>query len=411
MEEYVDLEILQHQIEFIESRATHTGLVAGFGAGKSKAATYKCIEKLKEYPGINVAYYLPTYGLIKDIAYDNFNAAFEAHGIEYNLNKTDKVYETSLGKVILRSLMDPELIVGYEVGYSVVDEADLVPIKKMRTALIKIVGRNRMPLPDGSVNSIDLVSTPEGFRFMWEFFVKKKTPKKILIQAKSRDNPFLPPTYFETLEETYSPEQLAAYMDGQFVNLTSGNVYRNFDRELNHTDRTLRKGEKLHIGIDFNITNMSAVIHVIENDGSPTAVDEITGAFDTREMIRIIQERFPKHKVIVYPDASGKARKTSAAKSDIDLLKGAKFTVRTGNSNPFTRDRVNAMNNAFKDNKTGERNYKVNTDNCPEYTEALEQQTYKNGEPDKTSGFDHITEAGGYFIFGNKKKRTSMSAT
>mgnify|MGYP000415691503 CR=1 FL=1 len=411
MDDYVDVEILEHQIEFIESRSTHTGLVAGFGAGKSKAATYKCIEKLKEYPSINVAYYLPTYGLIKDIAYDNFNTVFDMMGISYSLNKTDHVYETSIGKVILRSLMDPELIVGYEVGYSVIDEADLVPIKKMRTALIKIIGRNRMPLPDFSVNSIDLVSTPEGFRFMWEFFVKKKSPKKVLIQAKSRDNPFLPLTYFETLEETYSPEQLAAYMDGEFVNLTSGNVYRNFDRELNHTDRTLQKGERLHIGMDFNITNMSAVIHVIESDGSPTAVDEITRAFDTREMIRIIQERFPDHKVIVYPDASGKAKKTSAAQSDIDLLKGAKFVVRTGKGNPFVRDRVNAMNNAFKNNKTGKRTYKVNTDNCPEYTEALEQQTYKNGEPDKTSGFDHITEAGGYFIFGNKKKRTSISAT
>jgi len=29
----------------------------------------------------------------------------------------------------------------------------------------------------------------------------------------------------------------------------------------------------------------------------------------------------------------------------------------------------------------------------------LERQTYKNGEPDKSTGFDHITEAGGYFIF------------
>jgi hypothetical protein len=30
-----------------------------------------------------------------------------------------------------------------------------------------------------------------------------------------------------------------------------------------------------------------------------------------------------------------------------------------------------------------------------------ENQAYKNGIPDKQSGFDHITEAGGYCVFKN----------
>ena len=50
-------------------------------------------------------------------------------------------------------------------------------------------------------------------------------------------------------------------------------------------------------------------------------------------------------------------------------------------------------------NAKGERRYKVNTLNCPTYTEALEQQAYdKNSEPDKSTGFDHPNDAGGYFI-------------
>ena len=44
--------------------------------------------------------------------------------------------------------------------------------------------------------------------------------------------------------------------------------------------------------------------------------------------------------------------------------------------------------------------YRVNTIKCPEYTEALERMPFdKNGTPDKTSGFDHLTDAGGYFIY------------
>jgi hypothetical protein len=43
----------------------------------------------------------------------------------------------------------------------------------------------------------------------------------------------------------------------------------------------------------------------------------------------------------------------------------------------------------------------VNQIKCPKFAEALERQFYKNGEPDKRSGFDHITEAGGYAIVKN----------
>lgn len=48
---------------------------------------------------------------------------------------------------------------------------------------------------------------------------------------------------------------------------------------------------------------------------------------------------------------------------------------------------------------SGERRYLVNPDKCPSYIEALEQQPWgKNGEPDKTTGHDHINDAAGYFI-------------
>ena len=48
-QEMIDIPILKHQMAFINSNAIHTGLVAGFGAGKSKAATCKTIEKLEHF--------------------------------------------------------------------------------------------------------------------------------------------------------------------------------------------------------------------------------------------------------------------------------------------------------------------------------------------------------------------------
>lgn len=406
-----DINLIQHQLDFIQSEARHTGLVAGFGSGKSRAATIKTWAKKMKYPRIDVAYYLPTYSLIEDIAYPNFEELLKQLRIPYQLIKSSKWITTPLGKIIFRSMDNPNYIVGYEVGYSLIDEADILGIDKMKTAVKNIVARNRSVLPNKDPHQLDFVSTPEGFQFMYQFFVKNGSDHRRLIKAKTSDNPYLPDDYIEILTDMYTKEQLAAYLDGEFVNLTSGTIYYNYDRKKNDTKEQIRNREVLHIGMDFNITNMNAVIHVIRNN-QPMALAEISGAFDTPNMIEIIKEDYKMkgHSIVVYPDASGEQRSTISLDTDIKLLKKAGFKVIVGKSNPRVKDRITSMNVAFKNSKDI-REYLVNAENCPNYTEALEQHTYKNGQPDKNSGHDHITEAAGYFISSRKKKRIgSISA-
>ncbi len=395
------IDLLDHQHDFLYSDAVHTGLVAGFGSGKTFVGTLKAVAKKVRYPKVDVAYYLPTYPLIKDIAFPRFKEVLEMQKIPYELNKTDKDFNTPYGRIILRSMDNPDLIVGYEVGYSLIDEADILPTNKMSEVFVKVLARNRSRLWDGVPNSLDFVSTPEGFKFLHKFFVKEARPNRVLIKARTKDNEYLSDSYIETLMDSYTPEQIQAYLNGDFVNLTTGIVYRHFSRIESDIDRQIEQGEVLHIGMDFNITNMNAVVHVI--DRCPIAVAELTGVYDTAEMIGLIKQRYNGHSVVIYPDASGKNRSTSG-KSDIRLLREARFTIKSPSKNPFVRDRVNAMNNVFLDNK-GQRKYLVNVNNCPVYSEALEQQTYKNGVPDKTSGFDHVCEAGGYFIHQQTKQR------
>jgi hypothetical protein len=103
--------------------------------------------------------------------------------------------------------------------------------------------------------------------------------------------------------------------------------------------------------------------------------------------------------VVVYPDASGQNTSSkNASESDLTILRGAGLAVQAPSSNPAVKDRVNAVN-ALILNDVGKRRWKVNTDACPTLTEALEQQAYDaNGEPDKSSGFDHPPDAAGYFL-------------
>lgn len=384
------IKLTESQGDFFESKHRNSAFVGGYGSGKTFVGILKIVTEKLRLPGTNMAYYMPTYPLIRDVAFPRISEVFDELGIKYNLNKSDKEFITDYGSIIMRSMDNPSLIVGYEVAYSIIDEADVLPKAKMEQAYTKITARNRQKINEQ--NKLDFVSTPEGFSFLYDFFVKKSSDNKNLIHGSTYENRHnLPEDYIDSLIETYTENQLEAYLNGQFINLSSGNVYYVFDREIHHSSREIKEHDILHIGMDFNITNMSAVVRVMDGNIS-TAVEEITGAYDTAEMIRIIKERFANYRIVIYPDASSNARNTAGV-SDMQLLKEARFVVRSNKSNPRVRDRVSVVNNSF------EKLYSfVNTHKCPSLTEAYEQLGYKNGEPDKTTGFDHITDADGYVV-------------
>jgi len=393
----LNLSNLHHnQQEFVKSQYLHTGIVGGYQSGKSAAATIKVITKLLQNPGVPIAYYLPTYGLIEDMLKKKFENLFETLGIRYKYKSSEEKYVTRYGEIWMRSMDNPDRIVSYSVGYSLIDEVDVVHPNKREDAIKRISSRNSFK--KSTKNCIDFVSTPEGFAYMYQFFVKQANENKKLLRLKTLDNKEnLGEGYIDGLRESYDKHQLKAYLDGEFVNLTSYNVYHRFDRKKHHSDRVIKDREHLHIGIDFNIGNISAIVHAI--DDIPIAVDEITGVMDTQLMSNIIKEKYPNHRIIVYPDSSGKNRSTNADKTDIGILKNSGFLVKYRPKNPLVMDRIKNMNRMFE-NGNGEINYKINTHKCQDYTEALERMAYdKNGQPDKTSGFDHITDAGGYFIY------------
>lgn len=390
------------QRDFVYSQDPFPAFVGGFGSGKTAAGIARLIRLKRYCPGQDVAYYLPTYPLIEDIAFQRFPELFERNDIGYKLNKQKAVLETDLGRIIFRNMEQPERIVGYQVAHSIIDELDTMPIDKARNAWNKIIARNRQKAVTVSGkpvrNTVGVVTTPEGFRFVYERWVKQRVAGYTLFRAKTADNAEnLPAEYIENLRSTYPSNLLSAYLDGEFVNLTAGSIYHEFDRKLNGCDADIEAGEHLHIGMDFNVNNMSAIVCVIRQ-GDPVAVEEITKVRDTPTMIDALRSRYPRHSITVYPDASGKSTKSvNASVSDISLLRSANFTVLANPANPAVKDRIMAVNRIIHSN--GVRRLLVNFDKCPTLVEGLEQQSYnKNGEPDKASGHDHLNDALGYFL-------------
>lgn len=390
----LELSLLPHQDDFVFSEAKHTVLVAGFGSGKTEGAVVKsCIRLIETNPRLNVGYYLPNYPLINDIAVPRFSQFFDDNKIKYKYNEQKKTFTTKFGKVLLRNMTKPETIVGYETFYSIVDEIDILPKVKAGKVFKKILGRNRQKDPKGRKNSVDLVSTPEGFNFLYTFAVKEASADKLLIKARTLDNPFLPDDYVETLAAEYTEEELTAYINGEFCNLTSGSVYKSFKRDKHNTDVLPTPGEPLYIGMDFNVEKMSCIVHVIRN-GAMYAVDQILKKYDTDDLAQAIRDKYPRNQIEINPDASCKARSTSGL-SDYDILinDDYDFNVNVRRKNPEVLHRIRAVNKSFENGK-----YFVNCATCPDYADALEQQAYKDGLPDKTSGLDHVLDAGGYCV-------------
>lgn len=397
--------------------APSVGVVAGYGSGKTFLSVHKCMDSLFNFPGVPVAYAAPTYPLINDIFYPAVEEHLTEQGIAYDINRGRNVIQIPyLGNIICRSMSNPGKLVGWEAGLIVTDEFDVLPSPTAHEAWKKLKARCRYKYPKFSKkvqkklgrkrqqNQMFAVSTPEGFKAFYDLFKREPAPGTSLHHMTTYANlKNLPEDYIREMIRNYPREYIRAYIMGQFTNLASGRVWRNYDRELNRTKRKAVKNEPLIIGMDFNVGRGCAIIYVRgKKEGNYEklyAVDEIFNSFDTPDTIKIIRERYPKNPVTVIPDATGKNRKSvNATTSDIALLKEAKFRVIANNSNPNVKDRVAAHNARLCDG-FGVRWVYVNDKKCPNYADALEQQSYdeNTGMPEKGIGkFDDLTDAGSY---------------
>ena len=396
-------------MKMINSKATFPALVSGFGGGKSETMVMKALKQMFEIENAQIAIYEPTVDLIKKIMYPRFEEILSNAGLQFTLNKTDGVIEIpNIGTVIFRSLENPDRIIGYEVHHSHIDELDTLDKDKAEMVWQKLLGRNRkkiVPKDPSRIstkrNTASVYTTPEGYGFVYSRWKKESRTGYELIQASTFDNPFLPQDYIDNLRESYPPQLIDAYLNGKFVNLNSGTVYPNYDPILNRCHLVPEIDLKpYHIGMDFNVNHMAAVVCVKEY-GKLLVIDEISDVRDTPAMIDEIKSRYDTGRIItIYPDASGRSSKSvDASKSDITLLREAGFRVKAPKKNPPVRDRIVSVNSSLC-NALGQRRLLINDKKCQTLSANLIEQSYsKDGTPDKSHNTDHMPDALGYVTY------------
>ena len=432
------IELTRSQTKFLEDETSKAiAFVTGFGGGKTFVLVTKLVNMKMKYPKVDLLYLLPTYSMFRDILFPTLAEVLDETGIGYKINKTTgEIFFDCGGRVILKSMDNPESIVGMNVFAVFLDELDTLPQEKAWQVWIKSLARARKKVnvfeqytdDDGVVktriqldengeeveleNQMIVGSTPEGYRLLYKLFQKEKPDNYTLIQASGYENTHLPKDYYDNLKMIYPDELVEAYINGKFVNMAVGAVYKEYDRERCDTDAVYRDGETIHISIDFNVMNMNAVVFAerepvfinnplfkYEGHNSFHAVRHLHGIVDTPELILVIKNRYPRSPVYCYPDASGKNTSSKGfTTSDISLLKSAGFHCKYPNKNPRIMDRVQSVNSALKTGLV-----RVNVRECEKVAESLEQQIYnKNTElPEKSSlsSIDDINDSFGYFIY------------
>ena len=182
--------------------------------------------------------------------------------------------------------------------------------------------------------------------------------------------------------------------------LGKGRVYRNFGP----ANLALVKdhGGPLLVGMDFNVDPMSAVLAVRAGDQLHVFDEVLLSDAGTLEMAAHLAARFSGRELTVYPDPSGRARRTSApvGQTDFSLLRGQGFSVVAPRKAPPVVDRINLVNQLCMPGQ-GTPRLLVNPQ-CRHLVTGMRELAYRPGTSsvDKGSGHDHITDALGYLAWG-----------
>ncbi len=413
-----ELKVLPHQLQFANNVTDkYLAIVGGFGSGKSEADVYRAMKLLKHRDRAVICMIAPTNGMIEDINLPDFQDIFSRYNINHRTvggQGQRKIIVRSgqlQGEVWFRSGDRPENIVGFEATDILLDEFDIIKPAKQKILWRKCLGRLR----SGEGTTIALSTTPEGFRYTYELFHKRKIGP--LIRARTTDNPFLPADYIQSLYDQYDAVLVEQYINAMFVNINGLAAYYSFDRDRHHksvSPSVINRYPWIGIGWDFNLHKMCCELFIYNKRKKRFHVfDEIIirGNANTEKMCKKILAKYPNHRFRAFPDSSGKSGSTNASKSDLEIIAShPEFSLYYHPKNPFVRDRLASMNSIMSHDV-----FSIDTIACPDLTEDLEQVVRdKSGDLDKSDDErTHSSDAIGYpaaFLFEVTTARAGVIA-
>ena len=382
------------QKEVFTSEARFRVLITGRRFGKTFLALNE-LAKFSRYPKKKVWYIAPTFRMCKDIMLDPLVEKMTKHKWISKVNYSDLTITLKNKSLIqLRSSDNFNSLRGVGLDFICIDEFSDVDERAWFEVL-------RPTLSDKSREGSALfLGTPRGFgNWSYNLYTRQDNDKNWQsFQFTTLDGGQVSQSEIDQAkndldDRTFRQEYMASFEK------YSGQIYYNFDREQNVIEQYAPTTNSIHIGIDFNIDPVSAVISEVKQDDLYVYDEIVIYSSNTDELVEEINNRYSGKHIFVYPDPASKQRKTSAGgRTDLSILKNAGYNVRVRNAHPLIRDRINAVNTKLK-NAKGVRTLFI-ANNCKNVIKSIERQIYKEGTslPDKENNYDHMNDALGYLV-------------
>ena len=378
-------------------------LITGRRFGKTFVAINE-IAKFASIPNKKIWYVAPSYRQAKAICWGVLKEKMIYHKWVKSINHSDLTLTLkNNSQITLRGSDNESSLRGVGLHFLILDEFQDIN----KTAWYEVL---RPTLSDTEGHAL-FCGTPRGFgNWSYDLYKMGENNKDWKsFQYTTLEGEQVSEDEIEQAKQDLDLRTFQQEYEATFVNY-SGMIYYNFSRDKNIIEKYNKNIGVLHIGLDFNVDPMSAVVCIIENDRI-FVVDEIQiYSSNTNEMCDEIKTRYKNKQIVVYPDPSARQRKTSAGGlTDLAILKNNGFDVRCRSTAPLVRDRINAVNSKLK-NVNGKNSLFI-VKFCKNAIKSIERQIYKEGThiPDKDSGYDHMNDALGYLVEYNFPLRRNFA--
>lgn len=393
----------KHQRRVWESKAYIKALVGGYGSGKSITAIKRGISLSLANAPIPIMIVSPNHEQARKTIVTDMQSILDGRRITYEYKaqaKEFKIYYKGLESTIWIASGDrPDSLKGPNLAAAIIDE----PFIQDKSVFDQMMARVRHP--DATHREILLTGTPEEMNWGYDVLLGDDADKydSELINASTLDNKALPKEFIDSLLNSMDSKTKAAYLNGEFIDLSTSKIYYGFSRSKNVKAFEYEEYKELQIGMDFNVNPMSACIFYIE-DNIMYVVDEVTiDNSNTEQIASKIKDLIKRYnpdqlinKIKVYPDPTGRARKTSApiGVTDHTILRDNGYVVLSSPGVVAIKDSTNSVNKKLEDGEV------IIHPRCKSLIKDFERLTHdKSKQQLEKLGLTHMSDAFKYACY------------
>lgn len=355
----VSNQLLRHQEASINSIRMHPEipfvfLIGGFGCGKSFTDVQLCLFLYHAYKHskepITIGILGVTIKLLKQTVIADLERAFDAGNIAYRDNSQAGTITVGQVTFVYLAMQNPDDIYAFNFHCAICDEIDEVPSERVQKIVTAIQERCRVVMPAGKdMPSRDpfifFSTTAQGLGGTYQLieYLKEKQLPYIKIRGRTQDNTNLAKSQLALLRGLYTEDEARAYLDGEFVNLSTGRVYPEYDaRQHAYMPFKVRPTDTIYVGQDFN-AGYNAAVEMVERNGKIFVVNTHHWNY-VGDAARQLRELYPENKIIMIPDANGK----EIMSGFVEEFEQYNVEIHWNNINPSILERITGINKAFR---------------------------------------------------------------